>query len=84
MAVPDADRCLCLRCRGFLMITKTTAHTSAIRSALTAVRKWWKRKQIAAIDRDLDIIRANRDNDYLAERELVLERALMCSQLRGM
>lgn len=84
MAVPDADRCLCLRCRGFLMMTNTTARTISIRSVLAAVRKWWMRKQIAAIDRDLDIIRANRENDYLVERELVRERALMCSQLRGM
>lgn len=66
------------------MMTKTTARTISIRSVLAAVRKWWMRKQIAAIDRDLDIIRANRENDYLVERELVRERALMCSQLRGM
>jgi hypothetical protein len=66
------------------MMTKTTAHTIAIRSLLAAVRKWWMKRQIDAIDRDLDIIRANRNNDYLAERELVRERALMCSQLRGM
>lgn len=84
MALRDADRCLCLRFRGFLMMTKTTAHTFSIRSALTAVRKWWMRKQIAAIDSNLDIIRANRVNDFLAERELVRERALICSQLRGM
>lgn len=49
-----------------------------------ALRCWWLRHQIAAIDRDIDLIRDERINGHLAERELVKDRVFKASALRRM
>jgi hypothetical protein len=62
----------------------TTLLCAPVKTLLLSIRKRLLRRAMSAIDRDIDLIRAERINGHMAERELVRERALIASQLRGM
>lgn len=55
----------------------------SLRQPIRTLRRWWLRRRIEAVGRELDLIRCERANGFAVERHLQGRQAVMQSDLRN-